>query len=64
MNTCSGIVLVTLLYITFILLPNKDCYVYYITDEKAEAQMVKYICDIPNLISSLATTIYSSTNRK
>lgn len=63
MNTCSGIVMVALLYITFILLPYKDCYVYYITNEKAEAQTVKYICDITNLISSIVT-IYSLINGK
>lgn len=42
MNIWSGIIMVALLLITSFKSPN-DCYESYVTDEKAEAQMVKYI---------------------
>lgn len=58
MNICSGIIMVALLCITCILPPYNDCYVSYFTDEKVEAQMVKYICDITNLVSSTASFIH------
>lgn len=63
MNTCSGIEMVALVHITFMLPPYNDCYVSYFTDEKVEAQMVKYVCDITNLVSSTAS-VYSSANGK
>lgn len=35
--------------------PHNGCYESYFTDEKAEAQKVKYVCDIINLVSGIAT---------
>lgn len=60
MNTWSGIIMVALLYITSFK-PHNDCYESYFTDKKAEAQKVKYICDITNLLSGTAS-IYLSIN--
>lgn len=59
MNTWSGITVVAL-HIT-LFKPHNGCYKSYFTDEKAEAQMVKYVCDTTNLISGIAS-FYSSTN--
>lgn len=68
MNTWSGIIMVALLHITSFK-PHNDCYESYCkirfitdkSDKKAEAQKVKYVCDITNLLSGTAS-IYSSTN--
>lgn len=50
MNTWSGIIMVALLHITSFK-PHNDGYESYFTDKKAEAQKVKYVCDITNLLS-------------
>lgn len=54
MNTWSGIITVALLHITSFK-PHNGCYEAYFTDDKAEAQKVKYVCDIINLVSCIAT---------